>query len=93
MTISFPQLPRHIPFSVRESKLSSLLLKPLHTNKRFSFEFISHSPHSLTPSGTGDDPMRSGRFGVVLLWATVALADDDGKRAARVIREVEALTR
>ena len=39
--------------------------------------------------------MRSGRFGVVLLWATVALADDDGKRAAlaRVIREVEALTR
>jgi hypothetical protein len=38
--------------------------------------------------------MRSGRSGIVLLWATVALADDDGERAApaRVIHEIEALT-
>jgi RAQPRD family integrative conjugative element protein len=35
--------------------------------------------------------MRSGRFGVVLLWATVALADDDGERVARVIHEIDAL--
>jgi hypothetical protein len=37
--------------------------------------------------------MRSGRFGVVLLWATVAPPDDDGERAAlaRVIHEIDAL--
>jgi RAQPRD family integrative conjugative element protein len=37
--------------------------------------------------------MRSGLIGVILLWATVALADDDGERAAlaRVIHEIDAL--
>jgi hypothetical protein len=84
-------------FRSGENVLSVAHKTAAYINKRFSFEFISHLPHSRTTNGTGDDPMRSGRFGVVLLWATVTPADGygdgDGERAvlAWVIHEIKAL--